>query len=1101
MNRRCHLVLGGFIAGLLMLQHPAAFSQNGTGTITGTVSDQTGAVVPNAAVKIVEIQTGIEHKATTSSSGAYTVPQLPVGIYDVSVDKQGYKIAKQSGLKLNTTDVARVDLTLAVGSADETVTVTTSNVTLNTENAEVGTTISDREVSNLPLNGRNFQQLMTLDGTAYAIGGSVLNAYRPSASLANGQVVGAGGSRSDDVGFLIDGLNNRDIGFGSAILVPSIDAIQEFKFQTKDYSAEYGGATTQVQLHFKSGTNSLHGTAYEFVRNNDFDARTFNEPSVPRLGQNQFGYSLGGPVFIPRLYDGHNRSFFFANYEGLRIKANTPPQYIRVPTAAQWGGQVSTPIVDPLTGLPFPGTNGQTVPAGRISQFAKAYQHFALQPNTTSSLGNYVGEVSNPTTADQQNYRFDQNLGEKSSIFLRYSTSSDNATQGALNGTGSSASLTNQAQNYAFQVAYTRTFSPHFVNEVTFGYVHASFNIASPTISEAELNTFGIQGGFSSQPTPEIPNLGLGGNTNLSGMGTGSVYPQIDQTDYYDGADSVILNLGKHSISTGFSILNYSRVGGVGANLGNWAFNGVYSGDSFADFLLGNPSQFNIVVPSPFSPTAADNLMTFPQYTWSAYVQDDWKASPRLTLNLGLRYEFLSQEREAQDRYLWFDPNVPTGAECTSNQKSAQEVGQNGLLRYCPPTDVPKLSFGPRLGFAYLPFPGSDRTVARAGYGIFFNTIETQDIQNAAYNYPYVGQVSETGTPVTNILSTSTPIPPITTLMPVSSSNLGFIFLGPSKINRPYSQNWNLSVEHSFLKNTSVEVRYLGSAGTHQNTRINLNQPTDYDPANPLPVSARRIFPLFGETMSRSFGLSSNYNAGVVNVRHESHSLVLTAAYTISKSLDTRSGEDGAGGNELAGWGGPMDSHNLRRDYGPSTFNIKHRAVFSFVHVLPVGHGERFLSNAPGPANAVIGGWSLNGIVTLQSGFPMSIGAADTQGLIDTFAQRANQVGNPYPSGFHKSAAHWFDPAAFAQPAPGVYGNTSRDNLVAPGLVNFDMSLFKNFNITERARFQFRAETFNTFNHTNFNGPDPNVQDGPSFGTISGASPGRVVQLAGKMIF
>ena len=326
MNRHRHLVLGGFIAGILMLQHPLAFSQNGTGTITGTVSDQSGAVIPNAVVTIVEIQTGLKHETPTNSSGAYTVPQLPVGIYDVSADKQGYKIVKQSGLKLNTTDVARVDLTLAVGSSNETVTVTASNVTLNTENAEVATTISDREVSDLPLNGRNFQQLMTLDGTTYAIGNSTQQQFRESQGLPGGLVVGAGGSRSDDVDFLIDGLNNHDIGFGSAILIPSIDALQEFKFQTKTYSAEYGGATTQVQLHFKSGTNSLHGTAYEFVRNNDFDAKAFNEPSVPRLNQNQFGYSLGGPIVIPKLYNGRNRSFFFANYEGLRIKANSAPQ-------------------------------------------------------------------------------------------------------------------------------------------------------------------------------------------------------------------------------------------------------------------------------------------------------------------------------------------------------------------------------------------------------------------------------------------------------------------------------------------------------------------------------------------------------------------------------------------------------------------------------------------------------------------------------------------------------------------------------------------------------------------------------------------------------
>jgi hypothetical protein len=527
----------------------------------------------------------------------------------------------------------------------------------------------------------------------------------------------------------------------------------------------------------------------------------------------------------------------------------------------------------------------------------------------------------------------------------------------------------------------------------------------------------------------------------------------------------------------------------------------MYSGDPFADFLLGNPSQYNINVPSPFAKTAADAAFTYPMYTWSTYVQDDWKASRRLTLNVGLRYDFLSTEKEAQDRMMWFDPTVSGGAECTANQNAAQAAGGSGLLHFCQLRSAPKLDFAPRFGFAYLPFAQSDRTVVRGGYGIYFNTVEGQDYVNDSDNYPYLGAESANGTPITNVLSTSTPIPAITTLRPVQSSDLGFMLIGEVTFNRPYTQNWNLSVEHSPLKNTTVEVSYLGSAGVHQDTRYNINQPTAYDPSNPQPVSARRPYPAFGEVFTRLYGLSSNYNAGVVNVKHSSHSLVLTAAYTFSKSLDVRSGEDGAGGNELSGWAGPMDAHNMRRDYGPSSFDIKQRAIFSFVHTVPVGRGERYLSNARGPANAVVGGWSLNGIVSLQTGFPLSIAAADTQGLLDTYAQRANQVGNPYPSGFQKSADHWFSTDAFAQPAPGTYGNVSRGSLRAPGLINFDLSLFKEFDITERARFQFRAESFNAFNHTNLGSPDPGVQDGSSFGKIGGSAPGRIIQLGGKIIF
>ncbi len=769
MNRVRFVIGACFIASILMLQHPLAFAQDATGTITGTVSDQSGSVVPNAMVTIVETQTGVKHEATTSASGTYTVPELPVGVYDVSASKQGFKIATQKGLRLNITDVARVDLTLAVGSTNESVTVTASHVELDTENAEVATTVSDREVSDLPLNGRNFEQLMTLDGTSYAIGSSVQEQFRGSQGLANGDVVGAGGSRSDDVGFLIDGLNNRDVAFGSPILIPSIDALQEFKFQTKTYSAEYGGASTQVQLHFKSGTNSLHGTAYEFVRNNDFDARAFNEASIPRLDQNQFGYSLGGPIFIPKVYDGRNKSFFFANYEGLRVIGNSAPQYFWVPTAAQWSGSIGQNIVDPLTQQPFPNTDGQTVPTSRISQFAKAYQALALQPNSTSAYGNRLGEAGNPDNADQQNYRFDQNLGANNSFFFRYSRSSNFSTTGQLDGTGDSASTTTQTQNDAYQVGYTRIFSPHLVNQATFGYVFANFDTVAPEISQTQLATFGINGGFNPQPTPEIPLL-LFDNTDIDMMGTNNNWPQIDQTKYYNEADTLTYTRGNHSISAGFSDLYWSHYNGKGANLGQWTFDGRYSGSAFADFLLGNPSAYNISVPSPYAETAADAVFTFPQYLWDAYVQDSWKANRRLTIDAGLRYEFLSIDREQQNRYLWFDPKVAGGAECTANQASAQAAGGTGILVYCPLRSAPKLSFGPRLGIAYLPFKNSEKTVVRLGYGIFFNTEDTQDYTNDADNYPYLGSESANGVPVTNILSTSNPIPPITTLRPVETS-------------------------------------------------------------------------------------------------------------------------------------------------------------------------------------------------------------------------------------------------------------------------------------------------------------------------------------------
>lgn len=1077
-------------------------AQNGTATITGTISDTTGGAVPDAQIAAKNVQTGVIYHVHTSATGDYTLPLLPVGIYDVSAEKQGFSIAQKTRIHLNIADVSRVDLTLSVGSTSTTVSVSASTVELNTENAEESSTVSDKLVSELPLNGRNFLQLQLLDGTAYETDNTVVAEFRPSQLLADGGTVGIGGSRQTSAGFLIDGLNNRDIGYGAPILIPSIDALEQFKEQSKTYSAEYGGEANQIQLHFKSGTNSLHGTAYEFVRNNDFDSRGFLEPSVPALNQNQFGYSFGGPIFIPRLYDGRNKTFFFANYEGLRVKSQSAPIYQTVPTSAQWSGQISeNPIVDPVTGQPFAGNQ---VPSGRISQFAKAFQQYVVTPNTNSPLGNWVGSVNTPTTADQQNYKFDEHLTSKDSLFFRYSTSTNESTSNGPNGTGIYNQTIEDTSNQAYQISYTRMFSPNLVNQATYGHVQANFNSLGPTISESALTPFGINGGFSPQPTPEIPLVIFEGNSGgLPEFGVNPNLPQLDETEYWNGFDDMTWTHGRHTIDAGFSDLNWNHTYGKGANLGQWTFNGQYSGDPFADFLLGNPYQISISVPSPLALTAADAVFQYPQYTFAIWGQDSWKQSRRLTINAGLRYEFYLQAHEAQGRYMWFNPNVPGGAECTANQTAAQDVGQSGLLSYCGPnpTASPRLSFAPRLGIAFLP-TNNEKTVLRAGYGIFFDAGDEGDTVNASDNYPFLGAQSFNGTPGTDILSTSMQIPAITSLVPVSTSDLGLIFLATNKKENPYIGQWTLSVEHQPFPNTAIEVAYEGSLGIHASSRLNLNQPLQYDPSNPLSVAARRPYPSFGDVYAQTFTFPSNYNAGTLRVRHTGASLVLMAAYTLSKSMDERSGEFGASPGDVNGWAGPMDAANPRLDYGRADFDIRQRVIVSAVHELPVGRGKRFLANVNTPVNEVIGGWELTGIATFQTGLPFSIGAADTNGVIDTNGQRADLVGNPFPSGFQKSANEWFNTAAFTQPDPGIYGTSGRNILSAPGVVNFDTSLDKSFNVTEHARFQFRAEAFNVFNHTNLGIPNNFIPPaGTGFGAISSAAPARVLQFGGKMIF
>jgi hypothetical protein len=1075
-----------------------ASAQNATGTITGSVRDSSGAAVADADILIEESETGIIHRTKTNDSGSYTITLLPVGVYTASAEKTGFKIAKQQNIPLNITDVARADFKLDIGPQSDTVTVSASNVLLNTENAEVATTVSERQITELPSQGRNFQDLLLLDATSYATQGNTEAGFRAASTMGDGtSIAGVGGARSASSGFLIDGLNNRDMAFGAAILLPSIEVIQQFKIQTKTYSAEYGGAANQIQIHYKSGTNAFHGSAFEFLRNDYLNATPYGQTTVPRSNYNQYGYALGGPVIIPKIFNGRGGTFFFANYEAIKNKKSTTLQHLFVPTDAQWAGQFSKTIKDPLTGLPFPGNQ---VPASRVSQFAKGYQNFVLRPNSTLPTGNYVGSAPSPTIGDQQNYRIDQNIGTKNSFFVRYSTYANSATTGGLNGTGLSGQTIAVANNHAYQASYTRVFSPNLVNQVTFGYVFADFSLTAPTISAGDLATFGIQGGFTTQPTPEIPGVSLTGS-GLTGWGTGSNFPTLDTTKYYNGADTLTLVHGNHTLNMGFSILNWSHVNGKGANLGVWAFNGQYSGDTFADLLLGNPSTININVPSPLAPTAADAVFTYPQYTWATYVQDGWKVSRRLTVDAGLRYEFFLPVREAQDRFDWFNFDAPGGGLCTANQVAANAVGQNGLLKYCGHSQngSPKLSFAPRLGIAYLPFEGSEKTVIRAGYGLFYDfTDDGSDAVNASSNYPFLGQQAFLGTPVTNVLSTSMPLLPITTLRPIQLSDLSRAYLAPSVYKRPYTQNWTFAVEHSPFKDTTIAVGFQGSTGTHYPTRYSLNQPLPYDPAHPTPISARRPYPNFGEVYPEAFALSSNYNAATVSARHDSRSLVLTAAYAFSKSLDIRSGTFTA---SSGGAGQVSNARNFSQDYGQSDFDVKHRAVFSFVYQLPFGRGQQFLQHVNRSVDILLGGWQANGVVTLQGGFPFSINAADTGGLIDGPFLRADQIGNPYPAGFQKTPQHWFSPAAFAQPAPGIPGNSGRNIIRGPGSEILNLSVIKNVQMIDRVRLQMRLEAFNALNHANYGVPGHSTATPSSLGIITGALPSRVLQIGGKIVF
>lgn len=1099
------------ILGMFFATGDVIRAQTSSAQLSGFVLDSTGARLAGAKVTIVNTGTKILKETTTNEAAEYTFPSLLPGVYEVSASSAGFAVAKEVGVTLNVGDVRSLDFTLRVGQSSETVTITSSTQLMNTENSEVGQVINERQVLDIPLNGRNFEQLVTLGEGAYSTSGGASSQFRPQ--LGNSDLGFAGG-RYNSVSYLIDGTTNRDVAYGNPILFPSVEALQEFKEQAGTYSAQYGGSAQQVNINFRSGTDQLHGSLYDFLRNESLNARSFLAgPRVPELRWNQFGYAAGGPVYIPKLYDGRGKTFFFANYEGLRQQANSPG-YANVPDPAQLSGVFPTTITNPSTGLPtsniiidpqtklpFP---NNTIPADRISQFAKTYNKFFLAPNTSGSNGNYFGQVTAPISSDQQNYRVDENFNSRNSMFFRYSRSNYAGTSGSLESTGNSGQVIYTARVNAYQGVWTRTISSSLLNELRIGYIHTLNDRDSPLIDQADFNALGIKGAYTDITQYELPEVIFSGN-GLTLGGTNINQPTIDRTWTWDGSDSLILTRGSHTFNIGFDYRNWKRTNGKGANLGQISFNGETTGNALADYLLGLPQNVTLPQPTPLATSASNLSFNFPQFSVGAYGEDQWKVTHRLSITSGLRYDFYSISREATGAWAWLDPTISGGGLCVGTNKLEKLGISNNLEHYCgrkTPNGAPKLQFAPRIGIAFQPV-ADGKTTVRAGYGVFFDTPEENDDVNIANIYPFFQNGSYTTVPGVSQVDLSTPFPTITTLQPVTSSQLGLVFTAPAK-RSTYSSQWSLALEREVTRGTRLSASYLGSHTVHLQTRLNYGQPTYYDPANPSPFTAREPYQNFGLNFyGQSYEPNANYNAGTLKLQHNEKDLELLTSFTWSRSMDIRSGAFGVGNDGSAGaggWAGPSDTYNLQRDYARSSFDTNKRFVASFVYELPIGRGKRLLGNASRLADVAVGGWQANGIATIQSGLPFSIYASDTNTLIGTYNQRANILHSPLPNGFHRSATEWFDTTAFAQPAPGIFGTSGRNILLDPYFHQWDLSLFKSFSITERLRLQLRGEAFNAFNRTNLGVPNTDVNS-PTFGTINNSSPGRIIQVAGKLLW
>jgi hypothetical protein len=1094
------------VFAMLACTAETSWGQTATGQITGTVTDGSGALVSGAKIKITSTLTGLARETTTDERGAYSVPLLPVSAYLVTAEKEGFKLAATSANELKVDQVLRVDLTMELGSLTETVEVRGRAVAIDSETASIGHVITERQVTQLPLNGRNFLQLLFLGNGAVETQGEQ-GGMRQGA----GNAISINGSRPTSNNYLLDGTSNTDTALGTPAAILSIDAIQEFKEQTATYSAEYGFSANQISIVSKTGTNRLRGSVFSFLRNDKLDAQGFFDVQKQKLDQKQFGFVVGGPVLLPGAYNGRNKTFFLVNYEGLRREVGSQ-DFLRVPLPDELAGRFTTTIIDPVSGQPFP---NNTIPQNRFTRIANLAlsKNYWPAPNASLPQGNYIRQRNLPTDTNQLTVRIDQQLGARwGTVFGRYTqTDWTNTALGTVTELGDVFFVQNTKN---WQVSHSVPIASNLVNQFRVGFVGARANQHGFTAPQADIAAAGLTGVFDNLDDEQrtYPAVGFGGTgTGLAGGGSAVNDYQASYQPMWDLSNTTTTILGRHTLNFGANYRRWSLQRDLANDfLGQFTFSGFFTGNAVADMLLGYYSGASVFQPAGFSVAGrSGNPRQFNFQYFAPYVQDDWKVSSRLTLNLGLRWDYRTIPYETNDRMGWRDLSNPRGGLLVADQTLVDRgiVGDSSYYKFAGrrnPRDASKNVFAPRIGFAFRPF-GGQGTVVRGGYGMFWDSFEGREIDGAADIYPYVSRgnyIQSVGQP-TPLQTTNQLFPSFADLGPATPAANSFlaVSMSPNPKN-PYVQQWSVGVQRELFTNTIAEVNYIGTKGTNLLMRRNIAQALPYDPANPLPVSARKPYPNFVVYIDSDFSGDSNYHSMNAKLERHTSSLVATVVYTWAKSTDNKSAAAGIGASQFNGWQGLLDNSRPELDRGRSDFDVDHRLVGSFVYNLPFGPGEKFASNATGVKNAIVGGWQVNGIATFQRGFPITITAADADGLNDSFGtNRANIVGDPYPSGFQKSVSQWFNTAAFAQPARGHFGTIGRNTLRGPGINNLDLALFKNFDLTRGARLQFRLESFNAFNHTQFNAPVVNVAETARFGQILSARPARINQVGLKLLF
>jgi hypothetical protein len=1058
------------------------FGQTYTATLTGTVVDPGGAAVPKVKVVAVNQATKLENSAETTDAGVYRIPFLPVGTYVVTAELAGFKKVVSGAIQLEVNQTARVDLTLELGAVTDEVTVSGTSPVLQTENPTVGTVISGNTTVGLPLNGRNFQQLTLL------IPGTITP--NPGGFTGPGLQGGQGrpfvnGNREQGNAFLLDGISVDETIDNRIGYKPNIDALAEFKIETSNSSAEFGNVTgATVNATLKSGSNDLHGNGFEFFRDDALDANSWannrNNAAKNNLRQNIYGGTLGGPII-------RNRIFFFGDFQGVRQK--TGGTALRTVAPAEWRtGDLSgipTPIIDPLTGVQFPGNQ---IPANRIvNPVARALfsnptlYPLPTRPGASNISNNYTSSTQDELTGDQFDVRIDARLSDSNNLSARYSFANfhTNGIRGALPVQLTGKSF-NRPQNVALN--WTRIISPTLINEARVGFNRAVF--ITDVLDWAGLGngnaTLGIAG---TQVHAGLSSIALG--SGVTGIGsTGVVEDNVTNTFQY--GDTLTISQGRHFMKMGGQWLRYQQnrfYPGNNGLLGLFEYGGTFTGAGFADFLLDLLSRKGV--------GSQTGTWGHRQNRVGVFFQDDLKMRTNLTVNLGIRWEYTSPVVEVHDRQSNFD--ITTGKQLFAGRDG------NSRALYEPYYK----GFEPRVGFAWTPQMFAQKLVVRGGYGITQYMEGTGSNLRLPLNPPFFSEADTTYDRSSGPGSIARGFTDLLTRDQI----FGQIRVWNPNLRPQFTQQYNLTFEYQLTPGSTVTLGYVGHSATHLVAPTDWNQPLPGTgpPSTWLPLQQRRplypVYPLVTQISGTDSWAVSNYNALQAGLRRRySQGLEFLTSYTLSKTLTDNLGYYGSGGVAAQGAysGNHYDRHGY--NYGPAFFDARHNITASAIYELPFHRNSNARAGWNGLVDAVLGGWSVSGIVNWHTGFPITVTATDVSLQGPRGVARPNRIGDGKPS--NQTIDHWFDETAFAMPAQGTFGNAGVGILRAPKYGNLDVSLGKKFQLGGSKYLDFRAEFFNFLNHPSFNPPAVNFSAPNTFGRITSTiSPPRNLEFALKFYF